>query len=46
MTFRQGWEHYWFEAEAPDNLGICRILFFASLCLSSIGARTSARGAM
>jgi len=33
MTFRRGWEGYWFEAEAPDNLGICRILFFASLCL-------------
>jgi len=33
MTFRHGWEGYWFEAEAHDNLGICRILFFASLCL-------------
>jgi Vitamin K-dependent gamma-carboxylase len=32
-SLRQYWNHFWFEAAAPDNLGLCRIILFGSMFL-------------
>jgi hypothetical protein len=30
-TLGQRWRRYWFDPEPPDNLGVCRVLFYALL---------------
>jgi hypothetical protein len=32
-SLRARWHRFWFEAEAPDNLGLCRALFYGCLLL-------------
>jgi hypothetical protein len=32
-SFRTQWNHFWFEAVLPDNLGLCRIILFGTMFL-------------
>jgi hypothetical protein len=32
-ALRERWHRYWFDAEAPDNLGLCRALFYGLILL-------------
>ncbi len=32
-VLRKHWNHFWFEAAAPDNLGLCRIVLFGTMFL-------------
>jgi hypothetical protein len=32
-SLRNHWNHFWFEAAAPDNLGLCRIILFGTMFL-------------
>lgn len=32
-SLRKHWNHFWFEAASPDNLGLCRIVLFGSMFL-------------
>jgi hypothetical protein len=32
-SIRQGWQQYWFEPTGPAALGLCRIVFYATLAL-------------
>jgi Vitamin K-dependent gamma-carboxylase len=32
-SLRKHWNHFWFEAVAPDNLGLCRIILFGTMFL-------------
>ena len=32
-SLRDRWQRFWFEAEAPDNLGLCRALFYAAILI-------------
>jgi hypothetical protein len=32
-SLRRQWNHFWFEAASPDNLGLCRIVLFGTMFL-------------
>jgi hypothetical protein len=32
-SLRQRWNHFWFQAASPDNLGLCRIVLFGTMFL-------------
>lgn len=32
-SLRNHWNHFWFEAASPDNLGLCRIILFGTMFL-------------
>lgn len=42
VSFKERWNHFWFQPASPDNLGLCRMIFFGVTLLYSL--LTSAEG--